>query len=582
MSSSHHQPIKDFSSLKRALDAETAKGDRASFPIQERSNSASTTVETPELTVNALLEHIEPIDAKLVSEPRDQLAHAQLIITDLMERNRGLELDRSRLEQEIRSQTATLDVVSRKLISAHEQIAHHSARDMKLSSISEREAAIAEGIQALASDRELFERELDELDNLKRREADVLEREASLNRLIAELDRREAEVGDLEDVRSDLDKRLSAAEAIQADLKEAEAELRSAKRQLKKKTDQLETMAAEVDTLAKKYQRQQERQRGLRSELADLRGQFATGSLALEKRTKELGLSSSRSERLSLELDHLRALLASIPELRITNPALLKWLAQDGNPHSIGLDTDSWLGWSGVGSYDADAFDGVLNELGVRQYTLPHPSITHIVVGRDGWSKDDLLAQVEMRRGQTLRVYSQEMLLAALITGRDPLDCEEAEVLESFKNGHPALEFLAQSEIEWPNISSADTSTVDALGSESRGVAESPLHALGYTVGEKRLLSVKQRQAFLRMAFEIEDLPWVESDGYMKKWGAAGSHQRLWRIASHLAMLLNGAVGRDRRKPKSRADWIEDLTWLHDNIYQTKRFQFTWPKVEVE
>ena len=203
------------------------------------------------------------------------------------------------------------------------------------------------------------------------------------------------------------------------------------------------------------------------------------------------------------------------------------------------------------------------------------------MVGRVGWSQEDLLAQIEMRQGQTLRVYSQEMLLAALITGRDPLDCDDAEVLDSFKRGHPALEFLAESELEWPSFSATDTSEFDDLGDESLGVTESPLHRLEYKVGETSWLSQTERQEILQKAFEMPNLPWVESVQYMAKWGTARSHQRLWRIASHLAKMLNGPVGRDWRKPQTRKDWIEDLDWLREKFYTSRRFRFTWPDVAV-
>lgn len=112
-------------------------------------------------------------------------------------------------------------------------------------------------------------------------------------------------------------------------------------------------------------------------------------------------------------------------------------------------------------------------------------------------------------------------------------------------------------------------------------MTESPLHALGYKVGETSWLSKKERQEILREAFEMQDLPWVESDAYMEKWGAARSHQRLWRIAFHLAMLLNGPVGRDWRKPQTRRDWLEDLEWLHEKFYKNRKFRFAWPDVTV-
>ena len=186
-----------------------------------------------------------------------------------------------------------------------------------------------------------------------------------------------------------------------------------------------------------------------------------------------------------------------------------------------------------------------------------------------------------MRQGESLRIYSQEMLLAALITGRDPLDSEDVELLEDFKRGHPALEFLAESGFEWPALSTPDTTEIKRVGAESLGVLESPLHALGYRVGETSWLSEEERRGILLHAFEVDQLPWVESDAYMERWGSARSHQRLWRVAYHLAAQLNGLVGRDRRRPQTRADWLTDLEWLRETIYTSKRYRFVWPEVEV-
>ena len=504
-----------------------------------------------------------------------------MLVADLTRRQRFLDEQVSRLEQDLASKDSQVDLLKHDLGSLNEQLERYTARDVEFASLDERIKALAEDQAALASDRALFERELDELDDLKRRETEVAVRESSAKQAQEEIDRRKVEVGDLDALRSELDDKLRAAEAVLADHKKAQSDLRSAKREIKKKSEETEALAAEVEQVKERLKKLQERHRILKTEHSEVQDQYATASEALEERTKELESSRLRTDCLRLERDQVKAQLASMPELNITSEALLQWLAQDGTPDCIGLDEDSQLGWSGVGSYDPDAFDRLLIELGIQQYALPHPSITHVVVGRVGWSKEDLLTQIDMRQGQTLRVYSQEMLLAALITGRDPLDCEDPEVLDCFKKGHPALEFLAESELEWPSFSASDTSEIDVVGGESLGVTESPLHALGYKVGETSWLSQKERQEILRDAFEMQDLPWVESDAYMEKWGAARSHQRLWRIAFHLAMLLNGPVGRDWRKPQTRRDWLEDLQWLHEKFYTSRRFRFTWPDVTV-
>jgi len=53
-----------------------------------------------------------------------------------------------------------------------------------------------------------------------------------------------------------------------------------------------------------------------------------------------------------------------------------------------------------------------------------------MVVGRDEWGVDDLEHQIRARGKGILRVYSQEMLLAALSTGDDPFGSASHDVLE--------------------------------------------------------------------------------------------------------------------------------------------------------
>lgn len=581
MNTSRPPPIRDFASLKQIWGRE---GKGTSDEPSEPAASARQTSPGGFISAGAQ----EPTGGKPDPEAPPPDSHLQRLlelaqsqIATLSERQHSLEEQVSRLEQDLVSKETQVERLIADLSEAREQVDVLSARDRESIPLIEREKALAEARAALASDRALFERELDELDDLKRRETEVTARASSLKRFQEELDRREVEVGDLESLRSELIEKMLAAEAVQAGQTKAGSDLRSAKREIKKKTEETETLTSDVEQLKVKLTKLQDRHRILRNEHAQVQSQFTIASETLENTAKELELSRVRLERMRVARDQAKALLATKPDLSITSEVLLRWLAQEATPECVGLHEDSLLGWSGVGSYDRDAFDRLLSGAGIHQYALPHPSITHVVVGRVGWSKEDLLAQIGLRQGQALRVYSQEMLLAALITGRDPLDCDEAEVLDSFKSGHPALEFLAESELEWPSVSVPDTSEIDYLGGESRGVTESPLHALGYKVGDTSSLSQKQRQAILRVAFEVDQLPWVESDEYMAKWGSSRSHQRLWRIAFHLATMLNGRVGRDWRKPQTRRDWLEDLAWLRDEFYTSRRFRFTWPEVLV-
>lgn len=582
MSGSRPPPIRDFARLKEAWETE-GKGN--SFdPRQASPDEALTDFEQPTPQKSKPSPSDNPVPIAQTSDPQleDQLRQAQLSISDFSERNRILMDQVARLEHDVATkEAANLQLLEESRQWANQQAETDEAHRAKLASIDAFEVTLARDRALLQADRSLFEAQLDELDKVKRREDEVIALETALNQRLDELDRRAIAVGDLEAAKADLDAQLLAIGAVQTDLQTAESDLRSSRRALNKKAEEAETLSTKADQLTTKLESLQERNRVLKRQHSDLQSQFALSEQTLHERTRELASSRSRLERMRTEWEEAKLSLASIPDLTINSEAVLQWLAQDANAECIGLDGDGRLGWSGIGSYERDAFDRLLGGLDIKQFEIPHPSITHVVVGRIGWSKEDLLAQIDMRDGKTLRVYSQELLLAALITGRDPLEDPDAEVLESFRRGHPALEFLAQSELDWPSVLAADTSVIDGTSIESLGVTESPLRALGYVVGETKGLSRKDRHQILQQAFEDESLPWVESDAYMEKWGTARSHQRLWRIAFHLAMQLNGPVGRDRRKPQTRIDWIEDLDWLHDRFYRSRRFRFRWPDVPV-
>ena len=582
MSGSRPPPIRDFARLKEAWETE---GKGVSFdPRQPSPAEALTDLEQPTPQESRPSPSDNPVPIAQTSDPQleDQLRQAQLSISDFAERNRILMDQVARLEHDVATnEAANLQLLEESRQWANQQAETDEAHRAKLASIDALEATLARDRTLLQADRSLFEAQLDELDKVKRREDEVIALETVLNRRLDELDRRAIAVGDLEAAKADLDAQLLAIGAVQTDLQTAESDLRSSRRALNKKAEEAETLSTKADQLTTKLESLQERNRVLKRQHSDLQSQFALSEQALHERTRELASSRSRLERMRTEWEEAKLSLASIPDLTINSEAVLQWLAQDANAECIGLDGDGRLGWSGIGSYERDAFDRLLGGLDIKQFEIPHPSITHVVVGRIGWSKEDLLAQIDMREGKTLRVYSQELLLAALITGRDPLEDPDAEVLESFRRGHPALEFLAQSELEWPSVFTTDTSIVDATSLESLGVNKSPLHFLGYMTGKRTVLSQQDRHQILQEAFERESLPWVESDEYMENWGTARSHQRLWRIAAHLAFLVNRPFGRDWRKQQSRDDWIEDLDWLHDRFYRSRRFKFQWPDVSV-
>lgn len=101
--------------------------------------------------------------------------------------------------------------------------------------------------------------------------------------------------------------------------------------------------------------------------------------------------------------------------------------------------------------YDENSFDQFLGACGIEAIYVNKSDAPVIVLGRERWDPDDLDAAVEARQGSTLKVYSQEMVVAALAIGQDLFEaCDEDELL-AFGKGHPALEYLMQEGFDWPS-----------------------------------------------------------------------------------------------------------------------------------
>jgi hypothetical protein len=201
-----------------------------------------------------------------------------------------------------------------------------------------------------------------------------------------------------------------------------------------------------------------------------------------------------------------------------------------------------------------------------------------MVVGRSGWDEERLEQQLAAREGKELRVYSQEMFLLSLAVNRDMLVELDAAALEAIAADHPALKFLAESELEWPSrivpTLPAEFRPMDAEGR----VDASPLHVMGYTVGKTNGRPAGERHRVLSQAYEGE-IPWVDSERYMQDWGRPRTRRRLWRMANHLGWLARSW----KRMPSHRVavtDWVSDLSHLKRSYYRPW-MRFRWPEVRV-
>ena len=236
-----------------------------------------------------------------------------------------------------------------------------------------------------------------------------------------------------------------------------------------------------------------------------------------------------------------------------------------------------FVGCIGEGPFFSEDFAEFLQSQGVGIIPIfEHTEV--LILGRDGWDEAELDDAIDLRVGQSLKIYSQEMFLAFLAKGADPFGAS-LDVLEAFKAGHAGLEFVATGWSGWvttvvPKGNRSGSQVLNATGWHE----ESPLRAMGYRVG-KSGAGINERRRILRQAF-TEKLEVVGPPHYMAQWGAPQSAERLRKMAESIAAHCRN--NRAKRNPSEQAiaDWEADLKWLREEFYHG-HFKFYWPSVHV-
>lgn len=392
--------------------------------------------------------------------------------------------------------------------------------------------------------------------------SEIRTQRSELRQAVKELNHRELEIKNRE-------KEVKRDEASTINIKNKNFELRNEQKRLTALVQSLETEAQEAIIL--------------KSDLEALRGRHQTLQATLksaENRAK--GADNDRQEinRLTARIESLSQATSRGSKFNssLLNQTVMAWMLQESGPEETEIE-NGWLGSTGHGPWSDQELESALTNLNYEFYQLPDADLEYIIVGRKDWSKTDLLAQIDARDGQPLRIYSQEMFFAKLVTGRDPFDAEDESLLEAFAEDHPALQFLISLPSSWPTVSGEESMEIQEVDVGDFGVSESPLHILGYKVGATSDLSISERRKILNQCYESRELEFSEDsdDAYIAKWGRGGGAQRLYRMAVHIKNLADGRVGKDHRKPQARIDWIRDLDWLKEKYYLNYKTRFNWP-----
>jgi hypothetical protein len=223
----------------------------------------------------------------------------------------------------------------------------------------------------------------------------------------------------------------------------------------------------------------------------------------------------------------------------------------------------------GYGAISDISWNNYLQRQGIR--IAEQASV--IIVGNEGWCKTRLESLIDTDDYENVQVFSQELFLAAMFSGKNPFVANRA-VLEAFAEHHSAITYLLNIGFEWPiGFERDDLTEPSFLNKSLDRVEESPLRSLGYQVGAKGLNEF-QRRRILSDAYR-GNLPQVADAAYMAEWGARRTRRRLWRIAHHLAMLIR-ANNNKTSFFMALDEWSADLDWLRATHYKYS-MHFDWP-----
>jgi hypothetical protein len=224
---------------------------------------------------------------------------------------------------------------------------------------------------------------------------------------------------------------------------------------------------------------------------------------------------------------------------------------------------------------EEEEFDTLLRDVGLEVY-YPSNETDIIVLGRDSWSVDLINKVLDLRSGLSLRAYSQEMFLAYLFSGIDPLSEKDEMMLSLLADNHPALKFLETVGFQWPT-----TQVLPRVEGtfELKLLKLGLLKFMGYKVG-KNGRSLRARQQILAKVYDMNPIPNKFPTSYIKEWGTPGSSKRLKKMANSLATFCKSAKRKSNQPEDAITEWETDLAWLKSNYYNG-RYRFQWPSTEV-
>lgn len=546
--SSTSNPEKQSQSFTDGLDSKSAESTKENSEPTATKTTQNNSICSNQSWENLNLKHINLNDNK--NNLREKENELKILEAQLLTEKRGLYQNIKLLQAEVLKAQNQNSARANQL--AHEELRlkeHENKNHQRKSELDRREKSIKEREKTL----------IDSEQNLRLRAASIDKREAIYTEFDQKLAELEEDKALLKEVLDEQEKKIYELAETERMQKEAIQLARSNSEKLKLKItqvrknhrDELRNLQRVIDTA--------------KIELEQLRP-IQKKYIALSAKHKEAKKLIYKLESASSTTEDLSFCLSQIGQFHLTNPTIIEWLLSNDDETSFSIPRHvTILGEGPICNYE---WIGHLESLNCKSWLNGNE---WIIIGREDWCPERIDALIAERSNESIRIVSQEMFLSAIISGKDPFEAGN-DLLFSFAEGHPALEYIIKSSFDWPFFYNSTTGSGEPL--DILSVEKSPLNLMGYKVGMHGLKE-KNRRKILSDAY-LGDIPWVESDAYMRQWGRAQTRMRLRRMAEHIAMLIRKASGK-YNMDEAISDWESDLNWLYDEFYGPGGMGFTWP-----
>ena len=230
------------------------------------------------------------------------------------------------------------------------------------------------------------------------------------------------------------------------------------------------------------------------------------------------------------------------------------------------------IGTIGDGPWELEEVDNLLLGMRFDVSEIPQDDIQILVIGRNNYSKEIIEEHIKSYATSQLIILSQELLLLGILTNKNPLSFFDNESLSEYSLNHPGIQYALSVGFEWPRTS-VSIGEIYEWESDAEFSEKSPLREMGYSA-KMGGPSESERREILEDFLFITKPPLVDTPEEIKRWGRAGTNQRLYSMAKFIGWLIRF---KGASSELAAVKWQSDLDWLKSNFYKST-MKFGWPE----